>query len=176
MSHIHGAESGPGVWHERDVARGHVVAAVDALTRPPEEVAPFRAFLDALGPALDRLPQPTRLLDLGCGVGHYGELLDRVHPNRFVYVGADFPAMVTEAQGAFPQRTYIVADLELGEPPLEGYDMLLASSSIPTLRDWRKALERLLASSAPLVFLHRQAIGWRTSTTPIRRTEAPHGT
>jgi SAM-dependent methyltransferase len=152
-----------GAWHRRDVARGHVAAAVEALRQDPADVPPFRIFLAALGATVERLPKRTRLLDVGCGGGQYGVLLDRVYPGRFEYVGADLPAMIAEARHAFPQLTLIVADLERGEPPLDGYDVVLASGVITVLRHWRRALERLLACPAPLVILHRQVLGAETT-------------
>jgi SAM-dependent methyltransferase len=152
-----------GAWHRRDVARGHVAAAVDAVGRNPTDVPHFRIFLAALASALDRLPEHPRLLDLGCGGGHYGILLERFYPGRFDYLGADLPVMIAETRRAFPHLRLVAADLERAQPPLDGYDVVLAGGVIPVLRHWQRALERLLACDAPLVILHRQKLGEETT-------------
>ena len=84
----------------------------------PEDVAPYRTFLEAIERLVreERLPEPARLLDFGCGVGHYSELLERYFPGRFAYTGCDFSEpMLAAARARWPEREFVVNDLFANE-------------------------------------------------------------
>jgi SAM-dependent methyltransferase len=142
-------------WNSPSVAR-QMRALTDAQLARPESVPPLRVFLEAvteLG-AVD-LPTPARFLDVGCGVGHYADLLDE----RFEYTGADSaPAMVEAARAARPGRRFVVGDVLDPAFDLDSYDVVCASALLDVLPDPHAALERLLASAAPVVLLHRQRV------------------
>ncbi len=127
----------------------------------PEQVDPYRAFLEAIDRLLaeERLPRPARLLDFGCGVGHYSELLQRSHPGRFAYTGCDFSqAMIATARARWPERDFVVNDLFANELDLAGYDVIVAGALVDVIDEWEDALDILLGSGAPYVLLHRQQI------------------
>lgn len=148
-------------WHSQKVARGHAASAREGLARDPHDVYPFRLFLAAINRMLPGLPERARLLDVGCGVGQYGELLARHHPGRFEYLGSDLPAMIREARRMFPARRFVEADVTQLEPPLDGFDVVLASSLVTVLRKPWPVIEWLLCSPAPHVVIHRQRLGDR---------------
>jgi SAM-dependent methyltransferase len=147
-------------WNEPGVA-SQMLSLVSEQLREPEGVPPFRSFIELTGMlAADfPLPRPAGLLDLGCGVGHYSELVDRYFPDRFEYTGADSSeTMVEAAREAWPGRSFVVGDLLDGSVDLDGYDVVLASALIDVLPDYERALDALLGSAAAYVLLHRQRV------------------
>jgi trans-aconitate methyltransferase len=63
--------------------------------------------------AADDLPRPARFVELGCGVGHNGELLELKFPGRFDYLGADYYSaeLVEAARAEWPERSFVVDDV-----------------------------------------------------------------
>ena len=147
-------------WKDADVAR-QMIALTERELEDPGSSAPFRAFVGALPnlvAAIEGVPQPAQFLDIGCGIGGYGELLDRHAPGLFAYVGADFsPAILSAARTRSPSQRFVEINLfETGA--LDGHDVVFASGLVDVLPDPVAALEALFASDAPVVFLHRQQI------------------
>ena len=149
-----------GSWRSPEVA-AQMSALAAAELRDPSGVPPYRTFLEAVETLLREfeVPQPAALLDVGCGTGHYSELLERTFPGRFAYRGCDYSAaMIEEARRLWPNRDFFDCD-PLAEPTaLEGYDVLLASALLDVLPEYERPLEVLLGASAPYVLLHRQRI------------------
>jgi len=162
-------------WRSRAVADQMVALAERELERP-EEVAPYRSFRELLGPlaADPALPVPARFLDMGCGAGAYGELLERWAPGRFAYTGADYAQEVVDAARArWPGREFVRRDLF--EPhALDGYDVVFASALVDVLAQYEEALEALCASDARWLFLHRQRIGRRARVDVARGYPGQH--
>jgi SAM-dependent methyltransferase len=130
----------------------------------PDSVAPFRGFRYALDAVLADASRPLRLLDIGCGVGHYSELVDRWYSGRVEYTGVDVSAeMVAAASSTWPGRRFERGDVLAPGSGFDGYDVLLAGALVDVLREWRPALDAVLGSAAPYVILHRQRVGGRTS-------------
>jgi SAM-dependent methyltransferase len=149
-------------WHSSDVA-AQMLELTNAQLEHPDGVAPYRSFrllLDVLV-RQEGLPMPATFLDIGCGVGAYGELLDRWAPGRFEYVGADFAEeVVAAAQARWPSRRFIRRDVH-EENALDGFDVVFASALLDVLPDYEAVLESLCAADARWVVLHRQRIGSR---------------
>jgi SAM-dependent methyltransferase len=150
-------------WRSSDVAAQMLAAAeaglADADSVPPYVV--FRGLLDALVED-PRLPVPARLLDIGCGVGAYGELLERWAPRRFEYVGGDYSAeLIAAARSRWPGRHFEQQDVF---ESLDGYDVILASGLVDVLPDHERALRALMAADARWLIIHRQSIGDRSHT------------
>ncbi len=147
-------------WKSGSVARQHRDLILDQLARP-EDVAPFRAFVEVIDELLNDpcLPDPARFLDFGCGAGHYSELLDRRFPARFDYTGCDVSEkMVETAQQLWPSRRFVVNDVFANQLDLSSFDVVCASALVDVLADYERALDTLLGSRAPYVILHRQRV------------------
>jgi 2-polyprenyl-3-methyl-5-hydroxy-6-metoxy-1,4-benzoquinol methylase len=145
-------------WKADDVAQ-QMLELVRTQLKDPESVAPYRAFFAAIDFALAKmpLPQPARLLDLGCGVGHYSELLERRYPGRFDYTGCDYSeAMVEAARAEWSGRRFVVDDLFATTLDLSEFDFVVAGALVDITEDYELALDVLLGSLTPFVLLHRQ--------------------
>jgi SAM-dependent methyltransferase len=150
------------VARHRDLVRGELA--------DPDRVAPYRTFLAAVERLLQEpsLPNPARLLDLGCGLGHYGELLERRFPGRFAYVGCDYaPEMIEAARREWPGREFVLGDLFDETLDLVSFDVILAGALLDVIANLDRGLDRLLAAGAPYVLLHRQRMTSGRSRTEI---------
>ncbi len=111
---------------------------------------PGRYFRDAK-PAFLRLldPRGLRVLDLGCGGGHNGEMLKRAGAREVVGIERD-PEAAADARGRLDR--VIECDLaeldpaELGEQP---FDAILASDVLEHLYDPETVLARAVARLRP---------------------------
>jgi len=147
-------------WKSESVARQMHDLATQQLERP-EDVAPYRAFLELAERLVARpdLPTPAVLLDFGCGVGHYSELVERRFPGRFYYTGCDYSeAMVETARRRWPERRFVVNDLFDNGLDLSRFDVVLAGALVDVVDQWERALDVLFGSGARYVFLHRQQL------------------
>lgn len=147
-------------WKDPDVAAQMARLVATQLDRP-EDVDPLRVFLEVADrlAADPTLPTPIRFLEHGCGVGHYAELLERRHPGRFAYTGADFsPAMIATATRERAAGTFVVDDLLDSALDLDRFDVVCASALVDVLPEWERPLRILLGAGAPIVFLHRQRV------------------
>jgi SAM-dependent methyltransferase len=147
-------------WKSGSVAKQHRKLVLEQLEHP-DDVAPFRAFIEVIAELLDDpgLPNPARLLDFGCGAGHYSELLERNYPARFDYTGCDFSEeMVETAQGLWPSRKFVVNDVFDNHLDLSSFDVICASALVDVLSNYERALDVLLGSRASYVVLHRQRV------------------
>jgi hypothetical protein len=154
-------------WRRPDVAAQLTDLVVRQLADPVGNTtfSLFREVMDALMAEPD-LPVPARLVDLGCGPGHYGELLERHHSERFTYVGYDTEAMIEQGRRLWPARDLRVGDVVRGRgADLDEADVILASGLLDVLsvRDARRVLERMLAAPARFIVIHRQEFGEETS-------------
>lgn len=138
-----------------DLVEGQL--ADDMEGHPP---APFREFLGALRhvdlPWRGGAEPRARMLDVGCGVGHYSVLVAR-HAPHLEYFGTDAsPAMIQIARkyyrGSDP-RAFTVCPFE--DNAFEEYDLLLLSQVVEHLPDPPSALELALIRARRYVLLHR---------------------
>ncbi len=146
-------------WSDEQVAAQMLRLSEEELMLEPP-VAPFRVFLEAVADVLTDgdLPDPCPLLDLGCGVGAYGDVLERRFPGRFTYEGWDSsPAVVGAARRARPHRAFRVASLQDTEVS-PSFEIVLASALLDVQQNFERALGLLLAGPSRYVLLHRQRI------------------
>jgi SAM-dependent methyltransferase len=142
-------------------AAPEMLALVQRQLETPDAVPPFRGFRYALETVLadGALVRPVRLLDIGCGVGHYSELVHRWFDGEIAYAGADAsPEMIEVAESAWPDRSFQQDDVLASQLDYDAYDVLLAGALVDVLAEWRPALDALLGSAAPYVILHRQRL------------------
>jgi SAM-dependent methyltransferase len=147
-------------WKDPDVAR-QMEELVTGELEHPDGVPPYRAFIEAIDELLreNDLPDPAQILDFGCGVGHYSELLSRRFPGRFAYTGCDYsPAMVDVARSRWPDRQFVVNDLFANQLPLETFDVVFAGALVDVVPDYEAALDVLLGGGSRYVVLHRQQL------------------
>lgn len=151
-------------WRSSDVA-DQMLALTDKQLAEPDAVAPYRSFGELLGilTADPDLPRPASFLDIGCGVGAYGELLERHAPGRFEYTGADFSREILDAaRRRWPERRFEQRDLF--EPgATDGFDVVFASALVDVLAEPDRALDALLGADARVAIVHRQRVDERTS-------------
>jgi len=149
-------------WTSPDVA-SQMLELTNSQLQHPDDVAPYRAFRELLEILVreEALPRPATFLDIGCGMGAYGELLERWAPGRFAYTGADYAeATVATARERWPARQFVRRDVH-EEHALDGFDVVFASALLDVLADYERVLEALCAADAPWVVLHRQRVGRR---------------
>lgn len=144
-------------WKSEDVARQQQ-ALVEKELRDPDAVAPFRTFLEITRCILDMDGRSEyQLLDIGCGVGHYSELLHRYHPGRFAYTGSDYSeTMIRRAQALWPHSEFVVDDVFDSHLDYSEYDILMASALVDVIEDFWTVLDTLFASTSDMLILHRQ--------------------
>ena len=148
-------------WSDEQVA-GQMVRLADEELQLETPVAPFRVFVAAMRDlvATGELPKSCPFLDLGCGVGGYGDMLEREFPGVCLYEGWDAsPAVIEAARRRRSERPFRVASLLEDEIPAR-FEIVLASALLDVMLEFERALDLLLASPAPHILLHRQRITW----------------
>jgi putative methyltransferase (TIGR04325 family) len=110
------------------------------------------------------------VLDWGGGMGHYALIARAVLPEVTVdYTVMDLPALCAAGRAVLPDVTFETeADACLGRR----YDLVLASSSLQYVEDWRSLLRRLAAASDGWVYLTRLPLVQRAETFAV--VQRPH--
>jgi len=94
------------------------------------------------------LPDPRRIIDLGCGPGNSTEVLRRRWPKAEV-IGLDSsPKMIESARAAWPEHQWILADAAAwtaGEP----FDLVFTNAMLQWLPDHARLLPWLFEQVAP---------------------------
>lgn len=139
-----------GGWMLPEVAAAQRTLVEQELHHPVA-VEPFRYFMWAMDTI--KPESGTRLLDVGCGVGHYGLLMKQRYPD-VLYAGTDYSeAMIEQAQKLNPEGTFGVCDFAANA--FGGSDIVLAAQVIEYQPDRYEALALLLAEAKHYVILHR---------------------
>ncbi len=97
---------------------------------------------------------PGTILEVGCGVGHNREILDRAGVDYRHYDGVDIsPAALALAKERYPESSWAPA----APDALTGNrrDIVIDGSCVLHVRDWRAHLANLCAASRRWVVLHR---------------------
>lgn len=95
------------------------------------------------------------LIDIGCGIGLYREVL-RQYDSFISYEGADFnEAMVTRAQGLFPETKFHLADARLLPFDDNSYDVVLAGAILEHIKEWQQALNEICRVAGKYLISHR---------------------
>ncbi len=144
---------GDGGWKLAEVAAAQR-ALVEKQLREPETVEPFAAFLKAMLSIPDT--DGMLLLDVGCGVGHYGVLCARYF-SEISYFGTDSSAaMIAEARKLCQVGTFAVCEFDNnGFNDFGAFNIVLVSQVLEYQEDPWRALGRVLSDSRGYVILHR---------------------
>jgi hypothetical protein len=159
----------PTSWRDPSVA-AQMRTLTEAELRSPDRTRPFVVFGEIVEwlRSERRLAEPARLLDVGCGMAPYADLLERWAPGAFTYEGADCSTEVLDAaQRRRPDLKLRQLDLLQDELPA-GFDIVFASALVDVVPRWEHALEKLLGVDARFVVLHRQRIGKRSRVRRVR--------
>lgn len=108
-----------------------------------ERTRPARDLLDRI-----LLPNPRRVVDLGCGPGNSTELLARRWPDAEILGLDTSPAMIEAARQRLPECRFEIADISAWSPE-EAPDVIFANAILQWVPDHQQLLPRLLASLAP---------------------------
>lgn len=162
-------------WNSRQAAEGQLVLVRQELQRPIEEIAPYRQLVRVLTKIMPELrsdlgnrKDPIFFTDLGCGVGHYKNVLDKAFPDIFRYRGYDTSQhMVDVAQKLNPPDPFpfvrrfheAPGSCELGVYPsgISGAGILLLSGLLEFLPQPENLLRSLLKDCCYLrhLIVHR---------------------
>jgi len=140
-------------------------ALVETQLQDAEAVPPFRTFLEIMRYIDGCESSDSRsLLDIGCGVGHYSELLRRYFPGKYRYTGSDYSdSMIARARALWPDIEFVVDDIFESRLDLSKYDILMASALVDVLEDFWTVLDLLFDKTEHLLILHRQRLTERPS-------------
>ena len=121
--------------------------------RAGETIAPFMAFTKALL----SLPRSARsLLEVGCGVGHYAEL---VPTPDFVYTGVDYSeAFIEVARKRRPWWKFEVQDALALDMADREFDTVVSGCCLIHIMDWKQALKESARVARSYVILHRTPV------------------
>lgn len=137
-------------WQSREVAEGQLKLVLDELSRFPARVGPHLAILQIMRSIK---PEGMTLLDVGCGVGAYSQVLK---PFKVEYTGTDFSAhMIDLARQTFGGRFFVT---EFSANHFGDYDIVLAGAVMEYAGRW-SALNCLLDNFKRYAILHRMRFG-----------------
>ncbi len=93
------------------------------------------------------LAAPRRIVDLGCGPGNSTTVLARRWPAAAL-VGLDSsPAMIAAAQKAYPQQTWLPADIATWTAPAP-FDLVFSNAALQWVPEHARLIPRLFAQVA----------------------------
>lgn len=137
------------VWLKPEVALAQKKLILEQL-QDPLKIYPFYYFVEAM----KRIPlKGGRMLDVGCGVGHYGLFVEKFYPT-WEYFGSDSsPAMIEQARDLVPLGHFRVCDFM--DNDFESYDLVVISQVMEQVDDPWPLLDRALLRTCGYLVLHR---------------------
>lgn len=139
-----------GGWDKTDVAQAQLTLVTTELANM-DTVGPFIAFrcaMQQIGP-----PKGATLLDVGCGVGHYGVLCERYFPGVRYYGSDAYEPMIARARLLAPLGGFSVC--EFTDNAFGAYDIVLISQVVEMMPDPPAMLRLALFRCEHTVILHR---------------------
>jgi putative methyltransferase (TIGR04325 family) len=131
-----------GVAHEAEEPHAEDVGAQNTILS-------FAYVLSRLGAGRSGL----RLLDWGCGLGHYARFAEVLLPGvRCDYVGKDFPALIHAAAERNPAARFVSRDEDAFA---ERAELVFASGSLHYSQDWRATLAKLAQCALDSLYIAR---------------------
>lgn len=146
-------------WKSADVAQQQQNLIKRELS-DPLNVPPFRSFIEIMRYVDAGCDTAVRnFLDIGCGVGHYAELLSRYFPGRFQYTGTDYSEnMISRARDIWKHSSFVVDDILHSRIDFRRFDILFASALVDVIHDFRTILQTLFSGTSHILILHRQRL------------------
>jgi SAM-dependent methyltransferase len=139
-----------GGWDKPDVAQAQLTLVTTELASM-DTVGPFIAFrwaMQQIAPS-----KGATLLDVGCGVGHYGVLCERYFPGVRYYGNDAYEPMIGRAKLLAPLGGFAVCPFI--ESSFAAYDIVLISQVVETMPDPPAMMRLALSRCAKTVILHR---------------------
>jgi trans-aconitate 2-methyltransferase len=99
------------------------------------------------------IPNPARIIDIGCGPGNSTAVLRRRWPGAVILGLDNSPAMLEKARQAFPTIKWVEADAGADLSHLGRFDIVFANASlqwVPNHRELMPRLFRMLAAGGAL--------------------------
>lgn len=140
-------------WVKPEVAIGQL-ELVSKQWLQLDNMKPYLYFAKAMFD-ICALQNEVRLLDVGCGVGHYGRFCQNYFPHVY-YAGCDLsPTMIEYAKEFAPLGRFSVCDIL--DAPYAGHNVVLLSTVIEYTEDPQASLRKAISMIDPLsiVILHR---------------------
>ncbi len=126
-----------------------------------QEIPPPQHFA-AFASAIRDTKCPGELLEVGCGVGHGREILDRAGIGYNVYRGVDISTVaIALAKARYPESLWLVGDT-CADLPLSKSDIVVDAACLMHIDDWKAHLATLCRASSRHVILHRVPIAETT--------------
>jgi hypothetical protein len=156
-------------WADPSIARAQRELVDQQIDRAPQEWPPhFRAIADAI-----RETQcPGDLLEIGSGVGHGREILDRAGIAYRRYEGVDLsPEAVALAKQRYPESEWVVGNVGPDRLKPMGWDTVIDGSAVLHVEEWQIHLARLCEASRRWVILHRIPAAKSNPSTSLSSTK-----
>ena len=109
----------------------------DERTRPSYDLA---ARID--------LPNPRRIVDIGCGPGNSTRVLRETWPHAEILGLDNSPEMIEKARAAYPDENWIMADAATWETD-ERYDLVFSNAALQWMSDHNTLIPALFDRVAP---------------------------
>lgn len=161
-------EPSPDGWHAPSAAaqQRELVDAELAQWRLGAAHGPF----DAFGRLIRQAVPADTVLEIGCGVGHYSEVLAEVLPQS-LYAGCDYSeAMFAKARERYPSLRWQMADQRDLPFVDDEFDVVVSGCCLlhlDDLDDWAKALAEAARVARRWVLVHRTPVRMRGTTVTI---------
>ena len=139
-----------GGWDKPNVAQAQLELVTMELSHM-DNVVPFISFRWAMQQISP--PKGTTLLDIGCGVGHYGVLCERYWPGVLYYGSDAYEPMIDRARLLAPLGGFSVCPFE--DNAFGAYDIVLISQVVETTPDPVAMMRLALSRCERIVILNR---------------------
>lgn len=151
------AERLSGAWASEQLVSLHEEAVADAFDSyyKGEPTKPFDVLVTLLKGCNLRWYQ--RLLDVGCSLGHYADVL-RHADIPVLYAGVDSSAaLIRRARQLRPYSFQVMDATHLMVPP-DTFDIVISSGCIPCIFRWDTAIRELVRVAHTWILLHRNPL------------------
>lgn len=147
-------------WKDPRIPGEQIRLHVDRNLRDLRRGNPIPAHTVA-AEALKAIPGSNKmtLLEVGCAIGYYSEVILTLVGKRFEYTGSDYSdAMLAIAKRRYPNTKFLNLDMRHIELPDRSYDVVLSGAVVIHVKEWREAINELARVASSYLMLHRTPI------------------